>query len=268
MFKYLRKIILLISVLFFVTGNIEARSLDDILKSGVLKMGVNPGLPPLAKYDDKNNIVGFDPDIGAKLAEMLGVELELVKVGSPDRIPFVSTGKIDIVMGAMTRNYKRQKIIDYTLPVHTEVFGAVTTDKKPFNAVTDMNASDVNLAQVRGTMPADWAQKNLSNANITLFDNYPDALRSIAQGRNDAIVDVVDFLGEVMNTHKNVNWQVVEKAIDTWYCGIGIAKGNSTLQQWLNVAIYTMHKGGYVDDTWIKWFGIAQVHSVQPSPYF
>ena len=164
MFKYLRKIILLISVLSFVTGNIEARSLDDILKSGVLKMGVNPSLPPLAKYDDQNNIVGFDPDIGAKLAEMLGVELELVKVGSPDRIPFVSTGKIDIVMGAMTRNYKRQKIIDYTLPVHTEVFGAVTTDKKPFNAVTDMNASDVNLAQVRGTMPADWAQKNLSNA--------------------------------------------------------------------------------------------------------
>ena len=67
------------------------------------------------------------------------------------------------------------------------------SEEKPFNAVTDMNASDVNLAQVRGTMPADWAQKNLSNANITLFDNYPDALRSIAQGRNDAIVDVVDF---------------------------------------------------------------------------
>ena len=63
MFKYLKKIILTFSVLFFITGNIEARSLDDILKSGVLKMGVNPSLPPLAKYDDKNNIVGFDPDI-------------------------------------------------------------------------------------------------------------------------------------------------------------------------------------------------------------
>ena len=211
---------------------------------------------------------GFDPDIGKKLAEMLGVKLELVKVGSPDRIPFVSTGKIDIVMGAMTRNYKRQMIIDYTLPVHTEVFGAVTTNKKPFKAVLDMNKSGVNLAQVRGTMPADWAKKNLSKAKITLFDNYPDAMRSIAQGRNDAIIDVVDFLGEHMNAHKNVSWQVVDKAIDTWYCGIGIKKGNSTLQQWLNVAIYTMHKDGYVDDTWKKWFGIGQVHSVQATPYF
>ena len=39
-------------------------------------------LPPLAKYDDKNNLVGFDADIMARLAEMLGVKLELVKVGS------------------------------------------------------------------------------------------------------------------------------------------------------------------------------------------
>jgi polar amino acid transport system substrate-binding protein len=91
------------------TLSAQARSLDEIMKSGVLKGGVNPGLPPLAKYNEKNELVGFDADIMAKLAEMLGVELELIKTGSPDRIPFVATGKIDIVMGALTRNYKRQK---------------------------------------------------------------------------------------------------------------------------------------------------------------
>ena len=117
----LKKIILSFFLIFFLFTGAEARTLDEILKSGVLKMGVNPGLPPLAKYDEKNNLVGFDADIGAKLAEMLGVKLELVVVGSPDRIPFVSTGKVDIVMGAMTRNAERQKIIDFTLPVHTEV---------------------------------------------------------------------------------------------------------------------------------------------------
>ena len=109
MIKKIVQSLLAVSLFAAMAVSVDARSLDEILKSGVLKMGVNPGLPPLAKYDEKNNLVGFDPDIGAKLAEMLGVELELVKVGSPDRIPFVSTGKIDIVMGALTRNYKRQK---------------------------------------------------------------------------------------------------------------------------------------------------------------
>ena len=82
----------------------DARSLDEILSSGTLKVGVNPTLPPLGTYDDKNQIVGFDVDYAQKLADMLGVKLEVVQVGSPDRIPFVASGKIDIVMGAMTRN--------------------------------------------------------------------------------------------------------------------------------------------------------------------
>lgn len=109
MFKKIIQLFIALTVFVSMSASVDARSLDEILSSGVLKMGVNPGLPPLAKYNDKNDLVGFDPDIGAKLAEMLGVKLELVKVGSPDRIPFVSTGKIDIVMGALTRNYKRQK---------------------------------------------------------------------------------------------------------------------------------------------------------------
>ena len=268
MFNKLFKSLFAFLIFFALTFSAQARSLDEIMKSGVLKMGVNPGLPPLAKYNEKNELVGFDADIGAKLAEMLGVELELVKVGSPDRIPFVATGKIDIVMGALTRNYKRQKIVDYTVPVHTEVFGALTTSKKPFADVMDMNSADVKLAQVRGSMPAGWAKKNLPNAKITLFDNYPDAMRSIAQGRADAIVDVVDFLGEHMNKHKNVEWQVVDKAIDTWYCGIGVKKNNASLQQWLNVALYTLHRADFVDQTWEKWFGIRQIHSVEPQPYF
>jgi len=71
-----------------------------------------------------------------------------------------------------------------------------------------------------------------------------------------------------MNKHKNIQWHVVDKAIDTWYCGIGVQKGNHTLQQWLNVALFGLHRSGFVDDTWKKWFGIGQVHRVQPQPYF
>ena len=81
----------------------DARPLAEIQKSGVLRVGVNPTLPPLGIYNDKNEIDGFDVEFSRKVAEMLGVELEVVQVGSPDRIPFVSTGKIDYVMGAMTR---------------------------------------------------------------------------------------------------------------------------------------------------------------------
>jgi polar amino acid transport system substrate-binding protein len=246
----------------------EARTLDEILSSKKLIVGVNPTLPPLGKYNEKNEIVGFDVDLSKKLADMLGVELEVVKVGSPDRIPFVASGKIDYVMGAMTRNPKRAKIIDFTVPAHTEVFGVLTTEGKPYESYKDLNDAGVQLVQVRGTTPLKFIKNNVAKAKVLLLDNYPDAVRALAQGRGDAMIDVVDFVGEHMNKHKNTKWKVVKAPVNVYFCALGVAKGNDSLRNWLNVALFDLHRGGFIDETWKKWFGIDMLFSVSPSPYF
>lgn len=245
----------------------EARTLDEILSANKLVVGVNPTLPPLGKYDEKNEIVGFDVDVSKKLAEMLGVDLEVVKVGSPDRIPFVASGKIDYVMGAMTRNPQRAKIIDYTVPVHTEVFGVLTTKAKPYKHWKDLNDPNVKLVQVRGTTPLKFIKENVPQATVLLLDNYPDVIRALAQGRGDAMIDVIDFMGEHMNKYK-VDWKVVETPINVYYVGLGVAKGNSTLRDWLNVALFELHRSGFINETWRKWFGIDMIFDVKATPYF
>ena len=245
----------------------EARTLDEILSSKKLVVGVNPTLPPLGKFNEKNEIVGFDVDVSQKLADMLGVKLEVVKVGSPDRIPFVASGKIDFVMGAMTRNPKRAKIIDFTVPAHTEVFGVLTTKGKPYKHWKDLNDPKVKLVQVRGTTPLKFIKENVPNAEVLLLDNYPDVIRALAQGRGDAMIDVIDFVGEHMNKHK-VEWKVVETPVSIYYCALGVAKGNTSLRDWLNVALFELHRDGFIDKTWKKWFGIDMIYSVKPSPYF
>lgn len=249
------------------TAPVSARTLDEILSSGVVRVGVNPTLPPLGKFDEKNEIAGFDVDFATEIASMLGVELEVVQVGSPDRIPFVASGKIDFVMGAMTRNPERAKVIDFTVPVHTEIFGVLTTEAKPFTTWEDLNSADVTLVQVRGTTPIAFIEENLPDANVTLLDNYPDAVRALAQGRGDAMLDVIDFVGEHMNNH-DVDWKVVETPVDIYYCSLGVAKGEGSLKDWLNVAIFELHRRGKIDELWKKWFGIGMLAPVQASPYF
>ncbi len=245
----------------------HARPLAEIIDSGVLRVGVNPTLPPLGLYNEQNEIDGFDVEFSRKIAEMLGVELEVVQVGSPDRIPFVASGKIDYVMGAMTRNPQRAMIIDYTLPVHTEIFGVLSVEGKPYESWRDLNTPDATMVQVRGTTPLKFIEENLPEANVLLLDNYPDVVRALAQGRGDAMLDVVDFVGEHMNKH-DVDWKVLETPVDVYYCGLGVQKGNSTLRDWLNVAIFTLHKDGVVDEIWKKWFGIDMLYPVGVTPYF
>ena len=244
-----------------------ARSLDEILSSGTLRVGVNPTLPPLGKYDDKNEIVGFDVDFATAIAETMGVELEIVPVGSPDRIPFVSTGKIDFVMGAMTRNPERAKVIDFTVPVHTEVFGVLTTADKPYTDWKDLDSADITLIQVRGTTPIKFIEENLPTAKVTLLDNYPDAIRALSQGRGDAMVDVIDFVGEFMNNY-DTEWKIVETPVDVYYCALGVAKNSEGLKDWLNVAIFDMHRRGNTDEMWKEWFGRDMIFPVDASPFF
>lgn len=248
---------------------VEARTLDEIIKSGVIKVGVNPTLPPLGKFNEKNEIVGFDVDYATEIARMLGVKLQVVQVGSPDRIPFVASGKIDFVMGAMTRNPERAKVIDFTLPVHTEVFGILTTESKPYKDWKQLNSETVTLVQVRGTTPIKFITENLPKAKVTQLDNYPDVIRALAQGRGDAMLDVVDFVGEHMNKHKGVKWKVLaEKPVDVYFCGLGVAKGATGLKDWLNVAIFELARRGKTDAMWEKWFGIKMLYPTGVGPGF
>ena len=110
-------------------GVAEARSLDDIIKAGVIRIGINPNFPPNSARGASGDWEGFDIDIGNKIAEALGVKVEWVPTETPQRVPFLVADKIDISLGALTRSAERAKLIEYTVPLHTEVMAVLTTDK-------------------------------------------------------------------------------------------------------------------------------------------
>ena len=244
-----------------------ARSLDDIIKSGTIRVGVNPTLPPLGKYDDKNEIAGFDVDFAGEIAKALGVKLEIVPVNSPDRIPFVTSGKVDAVLGGMTRNTERAKVIDFSVPVYTEALGVLTLQDKPFANWQDLDKPEVTLVEVRGTTPVTFIQEHIKNAKVLLLDNYPDVIRALAQGRGDAMIDVVDYVGDFMNQYP-VKWKVLKEPIDVDYDGIGVAKDSTGLKDWLNVAVFSLHRSGKTAELWKKWFGIDMLFPVPITPFF
>lgn len=255
------------STLLGLPASASARTLDEIVASKKIVIGVNPTLPPLGIFNDKNEIDGFDVDVARKLGELLGVKTEIVQVGSPDRIPFVSSGKIDAVLGAMTITAERQKVIDFTVPLHTEVLGVLTTKAKPYKNWMELDDPAVRLVEVRGSTPVKLAQEKLPKAQLLLLDNYPDAVRAIAQGRADAMIDVMDFMTEHTAKHK-VDWRIVDAPIDVYFCAVGVQKGNDALREKLSGAIKELHRNGYVDERWKKWFGGPMLHDPRTAPTY
>jgi polar amino acid transport system substrate-binding protein len=270
MLEYARKcfVMALVLVLGFGFSMAQARSLDQIISSGVIRVGINANNPPLGLFNEKNEIDGFDYEIAMALAKKLGVKLEVVNVTSPNRIPFVTADKIDFVMGAMTRTSERAKTIDFTVPVHTEVLGVLTTQDKPYKDHNEFNRSDLTFAAVRGDTSVPFIQSNLPKAKLLLLDNYPDVIRAIAQGRADAMIGVLDFIRKQLEPHKQTKWKFIEAPIDVYYCCLGISKGNSSLKEWLNLAIFEMHKAGTIDSSWEKWLQGPMLQKVKWSDWF
>ena len=257
-----------VALICFATAPVDAKTLDEILSAKKVVVGVNSSLPPLASYNDKNELDGFDVEFAKKIAELMGVEVEFVKVGPNDRVPFVASGKIDFVMGAMTRTLARAKVVDYTVPLITEALAVVTTEGKPYAQWQNLNDPAVRLVAIRGTTPVKLIQENIPKAQRLLLDDHPDSIRAIAQGRADATITVVETELQFMNSYKDVKWKVLKAPIKTYYNGLAVARGNESLRLWLNLAIFELQSSGYVDDLWKKWFKTDNTFRVEPNPYF
>lgn len=246
----------------------EARSLDDIIKSGTIRIGVNPNFPPMSSYGESNEFEGFDIDIGNRIAEALGVEAEFVPTETAQRVPFLVSDRIDVSLGALTRSTERAKLIDYTVPLHTEAMAVLTTDKVAANSWKDLDTDQVTLVNMRGNWSVDFLKERLPNAKVLLVESIADTVRAVAQGRGDAIVENIDFFMKFTENYPDVKWKTLTDTIYVAYCGIGVAKGNESLRGFLNILLYDLHSSGFVNETWEKWYGAPMLVKVEANPYF
>lgn len=249
-------------------GAAQAKSLDDILKDGVIRIGINPNFPPNSSRNADGEWEGFDIDIGNMLADALKVDVEWVPTETKDRVPFLVADTIDLSLGALTRNSERAKLIEYTVPLHTEVLAVLTKEGVEGETWQDLNRSDVTLANIRSSWVIDWQKTNMPNAKQEIVDTIPDVVRLVAQGRADAIVENIDFFMAHTANHANVEWKVLADPIFVAYCGIGVSKNNFGLRDVLNIIMYNLHSSNAVNETWEKWYGAPMLVKVEPNPYF
>src|SRR5689334_7358945 len=127
-------LVALLLAVSYMTTSVRAAALDDILKSKVLKVAVPQDFPPFGSVGPDMKPVGYDIDVARLIAQELGVTLELVPVSSANRIAFLNTKKVDLVISSLGKNPEREKVIDFSdayAPFFSAVFGPekLTVDK-------------------------------------------------------------------------------------------------------------------------------------------
>jgi His/Glu/Gln/Arg/opine family amino acid ABC transporter permease subunit len=257
----MRLLIALLLVLFALPA--AARDLATIKASGVLRVGVNPNFPPMSYYGSDGRLQGFDVAVARAVAAKLGVRAELVPTEAASRVPFLVSGRIDVSFGALTITPERRALIDFSVPLHAESMGVITTDRLPVTRWQELNRPNVTLVNMRGNQSVSVLEEKLPLAGRLLVDGNADTIRAIAQGRADALVENVDFFLGFTRNYPDVKWRVLPEPIFTAWCGIGLAKGNEPLRAAIDTALIALHRDGTVGRLWETAYGAPM--SVPPT---
>lgn len=92
----------------------KADALADIAARGTLRVAVPQDFPPFGSVGADMTPQGYDIDVAKLIADKLGVKVELVPVTSANRVPYLQTNKVDLVISSLGKNAEREKVIDFS----------------------------------------------------------------------------------------------------------------------------------------------------------
>jgi len=243
---------LLASPVLAVTVPAYADTLDDIAKAGVLKVAVPEDYPPFGSVGPDMKPQGYDIETAALLAKSMNVKLELVPVNSANRIPYLQTNKVDLVISSLGKTPDREKVIDFSTayaPYYQGVFGPA--DVK-VSGPADLTGKTVGAT--RGALEELGLTQMAPNATIKRFEDNNATIAAFLSGQVQLIAagNIVAAAILAKNPPRRPEPKFVIKNSP---CFVGMNKNEPRLQQKVNAAIAQAKQDGTFNTMSKKWFG-------------
>ncbi len=162
-----------------------ARSLDEIKESGELVVGVFSDKKPFGYIDENGDYQGYDVYFARRLAEDLGTQLKLVSVDAPNRVEYLTSAKVDIILANFTVTPERAEVVDFALPYMKVALGVVSPDAALITEVAQLEGKTLIVS--KGTTAETYFTENHPEIALLKFDTYTEAFNALLDGRGDAL---------------------------------------------------------------------------------
>ncbi len=164
----------------------SAQTADEIKKKGTLTVGLLVDFPPYGTVDASNKPDGYDADVARLLAKDLGVKLELVPVTGPNRIPFLLTNKVDMLVASLAVTPERAKQVQFSRPYSAATIVLYGAKKTAIKTPADLKGLRVAVARA-STQDTALTAIAPEGTEIRRFDDDASAMQALLSGQVDAI---------------------------------------------------------------------------------
>lgn len=241
---------LAIGLSFGLAAAAHADALDNITKAGVIKVGIFEDFPPFASLGSDMKIEGYDVDVANKIAAALGVKAELVGITGQNRIPFLTEGKVDLLL-SIGYSDERAQVVDFTkpyAPYYIAVMGPANVDVKG-----PADLAGKTIAVNRGTLEDTEVTKVApAGANIQRYSDYAGVISAFLSGQSQLMVVGNDVGATILA--KNPAIKPEEKFIlVTSPSNMAVKKGETALNKKMDDILAGMKQDGSLNDLAVKW---------------
>ena len=146
------------------------RTLDEIKESGTVNIGVFSDKNPFGYVDENGEYQGYDIYFANRIGEDLGVEVNLVSTEAANRIEYLQTGKVDIILANFTVTKERAEEVDFALPYMNVALGVVSPDSNVVTSLDDV-ADDQPIIVISGTTAEPYLMENYPNLTLQKYDS-------------------------------------------------------------------------------------------------
>ncbi|MGN0305551.1 MAG: cysteine ABC transporter substrate-binding protein [Lachnospiraceae bacterium] len=216
------------------------RSLEEIKTAGTVRIGVFSDKNPFGYVDANGEVQGYDVYFAKRIGQdLLGSEenVEYVFVEAANRVEYLQSGKVDIILANFTVTEERAEKVDFALPYMKVALGIVSPEAAPVTEVEQLNGK--TLIVVKGTTAESYFGENHPEIKLLKFDEYQEAYDALLDGRGDAFsTDNTEVLAwALQNPGFTVGVESVG-SLDT--IAPAVQKGNTELLNWLNEEIQAL----------------------------
>lgn len=179
-----------VAVFLAACGSSESgvNSIERIKNAGVVKIGVFGDKPPFGYVDEKGANQGYDIIFAKRIAkELLGDEnkVEFVLVEAANRVEFLKSNKVDIILANFTQTPERAEQVDFALPYMKVALGVAVPKDSEIKSVEDLK--DKTLILNKGTTADAYFTKNHADIKTLKFDQNTETFAALMDKRGDAL---------------------------------------------------------------------------------
>lgn len=230
-----------------------AQTTEEIIARGKILVAIDTNNPPWGMLDTGMQPDGIDVSVAKLLAQYMGVKLEIVPVTSQNRIPFILTGKADIVMATLTVTPQRALQIWFSNPYAAQESIIMAPAATAIGKWEDLAGKKVSV--VRGAIQDPLVVARAPGATMMRFDNDASTIQALMTKQVDATATGFLIPAQTNKLQPGANYE--KKLSLGWqHIAIGMKRGNTDLLQWVNTFVYHTRNNGELNAIFKKFSGV------------